>query len=474
MLLKKAKKENQSSHSFSDREVFKIIMNTFTNFKSSNKLIIKKFHLNDVFRFFKMKTFMYTHTRTYLRARTKSKLVKADSKGVKKPKEADCLICFESVPFKNITHLNCNHYACKDCFKKYIEFSHSDLKDVCNLRCFKPKCLKLVTKPFLSTLFSNKSEIVSAYIHNLVNLFLKYTPRYKRCWSENCEQILYMSFDKSLIKCVCGQSYCSKCKNFDHSPLKCDDLKYFEETVSNNDKKSKFYFIKANKAWINCNTKNCPKCKKSIEKNQGCNHMTCRLCAFQFCWLCLQDQNKHKSNKCSTLNGEFRRKKLESETRFRGIRLKTSKIIIFRIIYAKYMDYDRKLSKIRDIEDKSKGLKRFQLYNDITKLMESYKKQIQILKRCIIYLFTRNLIQKDNVFTLKIEKIFKIIFSKILKILRIVDHDRMSSKQKKKRLRAIVKFMNTKMFKITRQANSITDYYKLRDCGFLKIDLSKK
>jgi len=36
------------------------------------------------------------------------------------------------------------------------------------------------------------------------------------------------------------------------------------------------------------NTKACPKCGTSIEKNGGCNHMTCKrsTCKHEFCWVC--------------------------------------------------------------------------------------------------------------------------------------------------------------------------------------------
>lgn len=40
--------------------------------------------------------------------------------------------------------------------------------------------------------------------------------------------------------------------------------------------------------WILVNTKPCPKCKRPIEKNRGCMHMTCnKSCGHRFCWTCL-------------------------------------------------------------------------------------------------------------------------------------------------------------------------------------------
>lgn len=48
----------------------------------------------------------------------------------------------------------------------------------------------------------------------------------------------------------------------------------------------------ANAHYYQANTKPCPECSQPIQKNDGCDHMTCRKplgCGHEFCWRCLAD-----------------------------------------------------------------------------------------------------------------------------------------------------------------------------------------
>lgn len=70
------------------------------------------------------------------------------------------------------------------------------------------------------------------------------------------------------VTCVCGMRFCFRCSRTSHRPCDCDIARKWEEKNGNESE---------NITWMIANTKPCPnpKCGKPIEKNQGCNHMTC-------------------------------------------------------------------------------------------------------------------------------------------------------------------------------------------------------
>jgi len=40
----------------------------------------------------------------------------------------------------------------------------------------------------------------------------------------------------------------------------------------------------------------CPNCHSAIEKDGGCNHIICKQCKFDFCWVCLTSWQPHGSS----------------------------------------------------------------------------------------------------------------------------------------------------------------------------------
>ncbi|KAJ0014396.1 hypothetical protein Pint_21179 [Pistacia integerrima] len=87
------------------------------------------------------------------------------------------------------------------------------------------------------------------------------------------------------VTCRCSYSFCWNCTEEAHRPVDCGTV---AKWVLKNSAESE------NMNWILANSKPCPRCKRPIEKNQGCMHMTCTPpCKFEFCWLCLGAWSDH-------------------------------------------------------------------------------------------------------------------------------------------------------------------------------------
>jgi len=87
---------------------------------------------------------------------------------------------------------------------------------------------------------------------------------------------------------TCSECRFKSCFTHDvpwHDGVTCNDFTVM--LLNNVDKATTAYFSSV--------TKPCPGCNKSIEKNGGCDHMTCRRpggCGHEFCWLCLAPYNE--------------------------------------------------------------------------------------------------------------------------------------------------------------------------------------
>ncbi|CAF0998997.1 unnamed protein product [Didymodactylos carnosus] len=86
----------------------------------------------------------------------------------------------------------------------------------------------------------------------------------------------------NIMTCVkCHRKTCFEHKVEWHEGLTC--AQYDEQTNVS---------VRLTKQWITQNTKSCPGCSAQIEKDAGCDHMTCIKCKHEFCWACLANYNR--------------------------------------------------------------------------------------------------------------------------------------------------------------------------------------
>ncbi|XP_058003959.1 probable E3 ubiquitin-protein ligase ARI8 [Hevea brasiliensis] len=100
----------------------------------------------------------------------------------------------------------------------------------------------------------------------------------KWCPAPGCEYAVDLLVVEALM-------FPASCTEEAHRPVDCGTV---SKWILENGAESE------NMNWILANSKPCPKCKRPIEKNQGCMHRTCTPpCKFEFCRLCLGAWSDH-------------------------------------------------------------------------------------------------------------------------------------------------------------------------------------
>lgn len=91
----------------------------------------------------------------------------------------------------------------------------------------------------------------------------------------------------------CSFVFCTACKKVWHGVAPCVDLASAYRKADEEGKaalRAKYghaVFDEIESAtWVAAHTKPCTRCGMGVEKNRGCNHMTCVACGWQFCWTC--------------------------------------------------------------------------------------------------------------------------------------------------------------------------------------------
>ncbi|XVE84593.1 hypothetical protein DITRI_Ditri17bG0025100 [Diplodiscus trichospermus] len=204
---------------------------------------------------------------------------------VSNARELTCGICFESLPRKNITSAACGHPFCLACWRGYICTTINDGPGCLSPRCPDPSCNAAVGQDMIDKLAPCEEK--EKYSRYLLRSYIEDNKKTKWCPAPGCEYAVDFAigcgnFD---VSCMCSHRFCWNCTEEVHRPVDCNTV---AKWILKNSAESE------NMNWILANSKPCPKCKRPIEKNQGCMHMTCTPpCKFEFCWLCLGGWAEH-------------------------------------------------------------------------------------------------------------------------------------------------------------------------------------
>lgn len=179
-----------------------------------------------------------------------------------------CVVCFEETR----TKLDCGHAIHKKCLSRTLKaFGENGM--IIPWRCPVPDCNKKYNPYGLLNI-----EKINRHIERLKEFFkiiedkkdvvidLSEKGKYLLlpCEDRSCKGLVPTGGEQNGKCYICNIEYCKKC--YTRHEGKCD-----KNAVST---------IKERKL----KQKNCPRCGICIEKNEGCDHMTCVACKYEFWW----------------------------------------------------------------------------------------------------------------------------------------------------------------------------------------------
>lgn len=202
-------------------------------------------------------------------------------------RQLQCPIC--CLDSNQLTGLGCGHVFCRNCWVMYLSTKIMEEGQSGRITCAAHDCNMLVDDQTVLPLVTDP-KVKLRYQQLITNSYVECNKQMRWCPKPECGHAVKVAYPEfQPVKCHCGTIFCFLCGDSWHEPVKCDLIRKWKKKCDDDSETSH---------WIAANTKECPKCHVTIEKNGGCNHMICKNsdCKAEFCWVCLGSWLHHGSS----------------------------------------------------------------------------------------------------------------------------------------------------------------------------------
>jgi hypothetical protein len=182
-----------------------------------------------------------------------------------------CMVCFDEKPTDKFLIASCGHNYCHECLKEHYKVKTKD-GDVLKIGCIDPSCDREILEEEVLECLRGDAALLSKFRKFRRDRLLMMDPSTRFCVTPDCDGVMTGTRFRPKMECPdCHVHVCFNCNQGWHG-----------------------YFVSCNSTidvgvamWsIGKDVQKCPRCKVKIEKSDGCNHMTCMSCKYEFCWIC--------------------------------------------------------------------------------------------------------------------------------------------------------------------------------------------
>lgn len=200
-------------------------------------------------------------------------------------KSIECAICLDQHGLNEFVALECKHAWGVKCLRGHIQARLGNRIVEEGRAIFSCPACRTAIGP-VEARYCLPPDMYAKFLQALTDDHLKRDENTR--WCPKCETPMIGDKQRPMCSCPkCSYKFCFNCKTDEwHDGVTCAA---FQKWKVENKQGDAMY-----QEWRAKNTKACPRCKGDIEKNGGCDHMTCRRpgCGYEFYWSTLKPYGK--------------------------------------------------------------------------------------------------------------------------------------------------------------------------------------